>query len=272
MEQAIRLILLAVGIIVVLWILYDGIKRQKQRRGEECAAEEAVVDDVVVAENIVVESVAIEDSVDHVTQDVISNEACDKSVDPVTQDIISNEACDKSVDPVTQDIISNEACDKSVDHVTQDVISNEACDKNDIAGDIIMMMIVPEQGKLFSGDKLLQILFAHDLHYGDKQIFHYYSATSENLSKPLFSVASASPSGDFDLNSMRENSYRGLVVFMEPEEHLRPAVVFDMMVEIIGDLAISLHGKLLSKDQQPWSTEMAEQIRAMLANTDNGCN
>ena len=34
MEQTIRLILLAIGAVIVLWILYDGIKRQKRLRGE----------------------------------------------------------------------------------------------------------------------------------------------------------------------------------------------------------------------------------------------
>ena len=84
------------------------------------------------------------------------------------------------------------------------------------------------------------------------------------MEKPLFSVASASQSGNFDLETMRENSYHGLVVFMQPDKHLHPVEVFDAMIDVAGNLASSLDAKLLSCDQQHWSTEIAAQIRTSL--------
>lgn len=228
MEQTVRFILLAVGAIVVLWILYDGIKRQKRRK-VEVQADENVGD------------------VDESATDIR-----DAKIDYVFEERVSERASNLNlVDEIETDV---------ADDISDEISGDQA----DVAGDVVMLMIVPGKGKIFSGGTLLQTLFSHDLHYGDQQIFHRYSAASENLDKPLFSVASASESGEFDLQSMRENSYRGLVVFMEPAKHLRPIDVFDLMVEVASNLAADLQGKLLSGDQQLWSDEVAAKIRATI--------
>lgn len=199
-----RLVLLIIGAMIILWILYDGLRRSKKSRKILQKTDEQFV-----------------------TEDVLLE------VDA----------------PVEQDI---------VDHAEDSELNEEIVD------DVIMMMIIPQPGKIFAGDVLLQALFSHDLHYGDNQIFHYYSTTSHDLEKPLFSIASASQSGDFDLEAMRESSYRGLVVFMKQASHLYPDEVFDIMVDVAGNLASSLDAKLLSGDQQPWSDEIAAEIRARL--------
>lgn len=224
MEQTVRFILLAVGAIVVLWILYDGIKRQKRRKGEMQADENT--SDV----------------------DESATDSSDGKVDYVFEGHVEEHAPNLDVIDETEADVSDEISD----------------DKTDVVDNVVMLMIVPGKEKIFSGSILLQTLFSHDLHYGDQQIFHRYSAVSETLDKPLFSVASASETGEFDLHSMRENSYRGLVVFMEPSKHLHPADVFDMMVEAAHNLAVDLQGKLLSSDQQPWSDEIAAKIRATI--------
>ncbi|MGD9108386.1 MAG: cell division protein ZipA C-terminal FtsZ-binding domain-containing protein [Gammaproteobacteria bacterium] len=223
MEQIIRLVLLTIGAIVVLWILYDGIKRQKRLRGEVHAGEDANDTDETAADS-------------H----------------------------DEKIEYAFERVEENTPNLDIVDEIKEDVSDEMSDDKANIVDDVIMLMIVPEKGQVFSGGVLLQTLFSHDLHFGDQQIFHYYSVDSNNLDKPLFSVTSASASGEFDLNSMRENSYRGLVAFMQPAKHLHPADVFDMMVEVAGNVAADLQGKLLSGDQQPWSDEVAAKVRATI--------
>lgn len=213
MEQVMRLVLLIFGAMIILWILYDGLRRQKK-------AKKIIqkIDEKTVAE----------------VEDVLSENFTEDA--PIEQEVVDHTSTNAETSTIDEDI----------------------------ADDIIMLMIVPQQGKTFAGDLLLQALFSHDLHYGDNQIFHYYSAASDNLEKPLFSVASASQSGDFDLETMRENSYRGLVVFMQPDKHIHPVEVFDAMTDVAGNLTVALDAKLLSCDQQPWSTEIANQIHASL--------
>ena len=229
MEQTIRLILLVVGAIVVLWILYDGIKRQKRLKGEVDATEDT---------NDVVEPV-IEPAID-----------------------IPDEKTSYAFEERVEENISEPETEENIPEPT--VVDEVSDDQKEVADSVIMLMLVPEKGQVFAGSVLLQSLFSHDLHYGDQQIFHHYAAASENLDKPLFSVASASESGEFDLDSMRENSYRGLVVFMEPNKHLHPADVFDMMIGVANYLAADLHGQLLSGDQQIWSDEVAAEVRATI--------
>lgn len=223
MEQTIRLVLLVIGAIIVLWILYDGIKRQKRLKAE-----------VHTDEN---------------TNDI---------------DESAPDCSDEKIEYAFEGVEDNTPNSAVVDEIKEDTSDEISVDKNTIVDDVIMLMIVPEKEQEFSGSVLLQTLFSHDLHYGDKHFFHHYSVASENLDKPLFSVASASETGEFDLNLMRENSYRGLVVFMEPNKHLHPADVFDLMVEVAHNLAAGLHGKLLSGDQQPWSDKVAAEIRTAL--------
>lgn len=202
MEQIMRVVLLIAGAMIILWILYDGLRRQrKAKKALQKIDEESVSEDVLMEANAFVE---------------------------------------------------------------QDDFVEDSTRNQEIVDDVIMMMIAPLSEKTFAGNFLLQTLFSHDLHYGDNHIFHYYSTASNNLEKPLFSIASASKSGDFDLENMRENSYYGLVVFMNRVLHLYPAEVFDKMVSVAGNLAASLDAKLLTSDQQPWSDEIAAQIRARL--------
>jgi cell division protein ZipA len=210
MEQTIRLILLGVGAVVILWILYDGLRRQRKRKNKQA---------ILNGENF----------------------------EPKLEDIEFESEIALEVDSV----IEPEAQEPE----------EQNCEAED---DIISVIIVPEKGKSFAGDTLLQALFSHDLHYGDMQIFHYYSPNAVNTNKPLFSISAASEPGDFDISTMQENSYPGLIAFMQPAEHFHSAEAFDSMIETVNNLAIDLSGFLLTQDQKLWSDEAAAQIRAEL--------
>jgi len=212
MEQTIRLILLGVGAVVILWILYDGLRRQRKRKNKQAILNgenfEPKLEDIEFESEVTLES--------------------DSAIEPEEQE------------PEKQNCESK------------------------IKNDIISVMIVPEQGKSFAGDTLLQALFSHDLHYGEMRIFHYYPSNAVNTNKPLFSIAAASEPGDFDISTMQENSYPGLIAFMQPAEHFHSAEAFDSMIETVNNLATDLGGFLLTQDQKLWSDEVATQIRAEL--------
>jgi cell division protein ZipA len=209
MEQNIRLILLAIGAIIILLILYDGLRRKKRRQ-------------IVASENQL-------DSQNTPQQNVSQS----------------------------QDVGGNASLSTKDEKVHDSSFSS-------FKDSIVSITIVPDEAGSFNGGELLQTLFTNDLHYGDMQLFHYYSPNPKEQNKALFSLASASKSGDFNLGTMRSSSYNGLILFMYPAEHLCPEEVFDTMVATAQKIATELHGKLISQHKQIWSDEIASQMREML--------
>jgi hypothetical protein len=80
--------------------------------------------------------------------------------------------------------------------------------------DVVAIQIMAPSQKPFRGNLLLQTLLKNDFHYGPLQIFHRYA---DNLRKDhvLFSIASVTEPGEFDLKALDGVLSQGLILFME---------------------------------------------------------
>ncbi len=126
-----------------------------------------------------------------------------------------------------------------------------------------MIYIVAPTGEQFQGYDLLQALLAAGFRFGEMSIFHRYEkATGEG--KKLFSLASASEPGIFDIHQMGAFSCKGLCLFMQlsGEEHNQDA--FNLMLQAAALLSDDLNATLLGSDRKPLNDETLALYRRWL--------
>ena len=109
---------------------------------------------------------------------------------------------------------------------------------------------------------LLQAFSNINMHYGHMNIFHRYDHSGELL----FSIASITQPGTFDLNTIGSFSTPGLVIFAEMDRVKDPLKTFDLMMEAASALVEELGGTLYENKQTPMTQQTVEKIREQLYN------
>lgn len=109
---------------------------------------------------------------------------------------------------------------------------------------------------------LLQAFSNINVHYGHMNIFHRYDHNGELL----FSIASITEPGTFDLNTIGSFSTPGLVLFAEMDRVKDPLKTFDLMIEAASALIEELGGTLYENKQTPMTQQAIEKIREQLYN------
>jgi cell division protein ZipA len=124
--------------------------------------------------------------------------------------------------------------------------------QKDLKNDIVVMHVITKPGLHFASYDLFQAISAAKLQFGEMNIFHYY----DEQNKPLFSLASATEPGDFDLNAMGEYSCVGLSLFMNLRETKQKEKVFGLMLDTALQLADDLNGELRESVGKPWNDQV----------------
>lgn len=121
--------------------------------------------------------------------------------------------------------------------------------------DILVINVIAKPGETFASYDLFQAISATGLQFGAMNIFHYY-ANSEDQKKILFSLASMTEPGEFDLNHMGEFTCAGLSLFMNLADTNNSEEVFALMLDTAEQLADDLQGELYANPETPWSDEI----------------
>jgi len=127
---------------------------------------------------------------------------------------------------------------------------------------IITIRMLPKSGQLLAGAKLAQVLRGVGLRYGKFDIFH--RVNPRNASRVLFSVASLTEPGSFDLNQDEESEYSGISLFMVllgPDDML---AAFDEMLSAAKSLAQSLGANFFDERGSALSAQRARYMREEL--------
>jgi cell division protein ZipA len=107
--------------------------------------------------------------------------------------------------------------------------------------ELLVIYVLAEAKQPYVGYELLQALLSSGLRYGEMNIFHRFER-AHGRGTPLFSLASASEPGTFDLNKMGEVSCRGLCLFLHLDEVKDPIIAFERMVDTANQLVEDLGG------------------------------
>lgn len=130
----------------------------------------------------------------------------------------------------------------------------------DITEDLVIMNVLAKQSQTFASYDLLQALAAAGMQYGEMKIFHYYHSTPKGKVK-LFSLASATNPGYFDMDNMGELACKGLTLFMRMSEIPDPEYAFELMLNTAEQLADDLEGDLFTGQRQRWNENTVTQYR-----------
>jgi cell division protein ZipA len=122
---------------------------------------------------------------------------------------------------------------------------------------LVLSVMAKKDGRFESYD-LFQAIAAAGMQYGEMNIFHYYQTTPVGKIA-LFSLASANKPGDFDLNNIAEFSCSGLMMFMDIAQVPDPQSAFKIMLEAAERLAEDLDGSLCADPMTPWNEKLVWQ-------------
>ena len=175
-ENIIRLVLLVLGGAIILGILWDGLRRKRQRlltTQEQHHLRESSSETQ--------EELAIIDQ----NENLMDHEEDEEDLDEHTDD--DNE------EDLDED---NETIDPEEDIVLDEEENHVKSQKKSIPN-FISIRIMAEEGKTFGGYDLLQSLLANRLNYGEMKLFHQYADATKK--QKLYSLASANEPGDFEL-------------------------------------------------------------------------
>lgn len=129
----------------------------------------------------------------------------------------------------------------------------------DLANDIVVLTVVAQPGHEFSSYDLLHAIYAAGFEFGDMNIFHYYDNTAAGQKAALFSLASATEPGEFDLDRIGNYSCSGLTLFTVLSNVNNPRYAFDLMLRAAEQLADDLNGELRAGPRKAWDRDVHQQ-------------
>lgn len=253
MEIELRLVLLAVGVIIILVVGMDLFKRKSER---------SVVRERLPIEHdpeMILEPIA--DKTDHIhlsedkmydLENIMSDYIADTSETEEYVDVASD-AIDQYAD-TDHDLVADEyAAEETVDEA-------QNLQQKPIPKDIITVSIMSRDVNGFNGSTLLHALENANLYFGKNDIFHRYS-NDDGTGEHIFSVVKAVEPGYFYLETLTDEYIPGIILILVPE-HLKNAQAgFDKFVRTAKQLAFAMNGELLDHERQPLTLATIEAYR-----------
>lgn len=144
-----------------------------------------------------------------------------------------------------------------------DSVSNNITEKMS-ERDFLVLSIFAKPNCHFASYDLLQAISTTGMQYGEMNIFHYYLPRDQTRGK-LFSLASATNPGDFNLDRMGDFTCVGLTLFMDLRHVPDPEFAFNLMLKTAEQLTDDLEADLYAGPRQPWNSEMIQDYRQRIA-------
>lgn len=178
-------------------------------------------------------------------------------------------ADDEAFDDELDDLPALRATDPDDD---ESVVAEPTHEGNDEADDaavkvpvlnekIIVLNIFPVQaGDEFVGSDLLEVFDRAGLEYGQYNVFHRLKETREGPTS-VFSVASATEPGAFDITTMEDESYRGLTLFMVLPGPMRGVDAFADMLATARRIAEQIKGDVKDRSRSTLTRQTAHHLR-----------
>lgn len=121
------------------------------------------------------------------------------------------------------------------------------------SGSIQIINVIAKKPHVFRGYELLQTLLSAGLRYGDMKIFHRHQQ-SNGKGPILFSLASVTEPGTFDMQTIGEFSCQGVTLFMQLSNTAFDEERYQLMLNTAEQLAEDLDGIVCDKSFTPLSS------------------
>ena len=124
---------------------------------------------------------------------------------------------------------------------------------------VVTLRVVGREGEEMKAEEAVLALKRVGLTHGRYGIFHRMPEDGDD--EPIFSVASLTEPGSFDLENLQDSSIAGLSLFLALPGRGDPVAAFDSMVGFARNLAEDLDGTLLDERGSSWSIQRERYIR-----------
>lgn len=124
---------------------------------------------------------------------------------------------------------------------------------------IVTIRMLCRAGNPFPAEELVLALRDAGLRHGRYGIFHYFEAATEDA--PVFSVASLTEPGSFDLTRLRTDVYQGISLFLGLPGPMEGAAAFDIMITAARAVAKRLDGNLVDEHGSTLSVQRERYLR-----------
>ncbi len=131
--------------------------------------------------------------------------------------------------------------------------------------EIMSINVIAKAGETFASYDLFQAISSTGMQFGAMNIFHYYDDPLHDSKKVLFSLASMTEPGEFDMNHIGEFSSPGLCLFMDLQAVKNIEEVFGRMLATAEQLADDLEGELFADPKTPWNTDILNHYHKKIA-------
>lgn len=244
-----QLVLLVVGIVVILFVLWDSKRRRvTERDSQENVSAEEVEDFYQQRDGSGYDVLGVGLSRIVTTEDeLVANRSDDITLEK--ESLVASR--DDDLQTVDSDTDKTERQPKqSSSRVPQQP-------------DLIVSITLLSKQESFNGEKLLHCMLSRGLRFGDMDIFHRHKHTSGE--GPIqFSLANALKPGTFNLDDMNSFKTRAVTLFMILPGPKEPLKAYELMLETAQHLATELDGQLLDDTKSALTQQTIQHFKEQI--------
>ncbi len=126
--------------------------------------------------------------------------------------------------------------------------------------DVLAMHLMASKGEMINGQMLLDAVLAVGFRFGGRKIFDRH-LNEEGSGEVLFSLANVANPGTFDLNTIADIKTPGVSLFMQLDGLADPVTAFDIMVDTVDRLVAQLHLHVLDEARSSMTKQTIDHYR-----------
>jgi len=244
-----QLVLLVVGIVVILFVLWDSKRRRvTQRDSQENVSAEEVEEFYQQRDGSGYDVLGVGLSRIVTTEDeLVANRSDDVALEQ--ESLVASR--DDDIQTVDSDTDKTDRQPKQ---------SNSRVPQQP---DLIVSITLLSKQESFNGEKLLHCMLSRGLRFGDMDIFHRHKHTSGE--GPIqFSLANALKPGTFNLDDMNSFKTRAVTLFMILPGPQEPLKAYELMLETAQHLATELDGQLLDDTKSALTQQTIQHFKEQI--------
>lgn len=126
--------------------------------------------------------------------------------------------------------------------------------------DVLAMHLMASKGEMINGQMLLDAVLAVGFRFGGRKIFDRH-LNEQGSGDVLFSLANVANPGTFDLNTIADIQTPGVSLFMQLDGLADPVTAFDIMVDTVDRLVAQLHLHVLDETRSSMTKQTIDHYR-----------
>ena len=126
--------------------------------------------------------------------------------------------------------------------------------------DVLAMHLMASKGEMINGQMLLDAVLAVGFRFGGRKIFDRH-LNEQGSGDVLFSLANVANPGTFDLNTIADIQTPGVSLFMQLDGLADPVTAFDIMVDTVDRLVAQLHLHVLDEARSSMTKQTIDHYR-----------